>query len=96
MQVSDILQAVHNVAGVDNVRFLTSTDDSTNYAIQQLYPDPLYGQPGHTSPTVTGPISQVGGRAADVYFDDASYPMFNPGFAQVRIMVKARNTFGVS
>ena len=99
MQVSDILQAVHNVAGVDNVRFLTSTDDPTNYAIQQLYPDPLYPTSGHSAPVIVGPvnwISQIGGRAADVYFDDSSYPLFDPTFNQVRIITKARNTFGVS
>jgi hypothetical protein len=96
LQVSDILQAVHNVAGVDNVRFLTSTDDPTNYGIQQLYRDPLYPSTGHTTPAITGPISAVGGRAADVYFDDASYPQFDPTLSPVRIVVKARNTFGVS
>lgn len=107
LQVSDVLQAVHNVTGVDNVRFLTSTDDPVNYAIQPLFPDPLYDPvhpvAGHTAPAVTGtPISQVGGRAADVYFDDASYPLFDPamltaeGWGQVRIITKARNTFGVS
>lgn len=81
MQVSDILQTVHNVPGVDNVRFLTSTDDGTNYGIQLMYPS-----------GAAGPVSQVGGRAADVYFDDASYPAFH----STRIVVKARNTFGVS
>lgn len=81
LQVSDILQTVHNVPGVDNVRFLTSADDGTNYGIQLIYPDGS-----------AGPVSQVGGRAADVYFDDASYPIYDAS----RIVVKARNTFGVS
>lgn len=81
MQVSDILQVVHNVPGVDNVRFLTSADDGTNYGIQLIYPN-----------GTAGPVSEISGRAADVYFDDASYPVFN----STRILVKARNTFGVS
>jgi uncharacterized phage protein gp47/JayE len=99
MQVSDVLQVVHNVAGVDNVRFLTSADDPTNYAIQEIFPDPLYPSSGHSTPAIVGPInwiSQIGGRAADVYFNDSSYPMFDPTFNQVRIITKARNTFGVS
>jgi uncharacterized phage protein gp47/JayE len=81
LQASDLLQAVHNVPGVDNVRFLTSADDATNYGIQLIYPN-----------GTVGPVSQISGRAADIYFDDATYPLFD----STRILVKARNTFGVS
>ena len=82
LQVSDVLQAVHNVPGVDNVRFLNSTDDATHYAIEPILPN---GNP-------TTPLSQIGGRAADLYFDDAHYPVFN----SVRIIPKTRTNFGSS
>jgi hypothetical protein len=36
IQVSDILQTVHNVIGVDNVKLLTATDDPVNYGIQHV------------------------------------------------------------
>lgn len=81
LQVSDVLQAVHNVTGVDNVRFLNSGDDATNYAMQLIYPDGS-----------TGPVSQIGGRAADLYFDDAHYPQVD----SVRIITKTRSNFGAS
>lgn len=79
MQASDILQTVHNVPGVDNVRFLNSTDDGTNYAMQVINPSGS-----------AGAVYASGGRAIDVYFDDASYPIFD----SVRIIAKARNNFG--
>lgn len=79
LQVSDILQAVHNVPGVDNVRFLNSTDDGTHYAIEKI-------QVGGT----TAGVVASGGRAIDVYFDDAHYPLFY----DTRILVKTRTNFG--
>jgi uncharacterized phage protein gp47/JayE len=79
MQASDILQTVHNVPGVDNVRFLNSTDDGTNYAMQVINPSGS-----------AGAVYSSGGRAIDVYFDDASYPTFD----STRIIAKARNNFG--
>jgi hypothetical protein len=89
LQVSDVLQTVHNVAGVDNVRFVTLNDpeNGSGYGIQQMYPNP---DPDQTS--LPGPIIQTGGRAKDIYFDDASYPVFDSAVKYV----KARNTFGTS
>jgi uncharacterized phage protein gp47/JayE len=81
LQVSDVIQTAHNVPGVDNVRFLNSTDDSTNYAIQQINTD------GTVSATVA-----TGGRATDVYFDDATYPQL----FDLRILVKTRTNFGAA
>jgi uncharacterized phage protein gp47/JayE len=81
LQVSDVLNVVHNVAGVDNVRFLTSTDDAVSYAICQM------------SAYATNTILSVyasGGRAIDVNFTDQQYPTY---FGS-RIIIKARNTFG--
>lgn len=101
LQVSDVLQAVHNVNGVDNVRFLNSDDDPDTYGIQRLYRDPLYDAnnppPGHTTPDIEGPVVHSSdGRAKDVYFNDASYPVFDPTMSPVHIVVKARNTFGAT
>jgi uncharacterized phage protein gp47/JayE len=79
MQVSDILQQVHNVPGVDNVRFLNSTDDGTHYAIEKI----------NVGGTTAGVLAS-GGRAIDVYFDDATYPLFY----DTRIVVKTRTNFG--
>jgi hypothetical protein len=39
VQFSDILQVVHNVPGVDNVRFTKSTDDGTFHGIKTLFSD---------------------------------------------------------
>jgi hypothetical protein len=39
VQFSDILQIVHNVSGVDNVRFTTSTDDATYHGIKTCFSD---------------------------------------------------------
>jgi uncharacterized phage protein gp47/JayE len=80
LQVSDVLQVVHNVPGVDNVRFLTSTDDSVNYAIQRMH-EYDYGVVAQTYAT--------GGRAIDVAFSDAQYPVF----VTTRVIKKANNTF---
>lgn len=85
LQVSDILQVIHNVSGVDNVRFLNSTDDGVNYGIQPVTP-----AANPANPAVLGAPYQSGGRAVDVYFNDATYPLFD----SVRIVVKAKNTFG--
>lgn len=82
MQVSDVLQTVHNVAGVDNVRFLTSTDDSVTYAMTRMS---VYN--GTTQVTVY----QAGGRAIDVTLSDAHYPVFH----STRVITKAQNTFMV-
>jgi uncharacterized phage protein gp47/JayE len=79
MQISDLLQVIHAVPGVDNARFLNNTDDGTHYAMEIILPNGS-----------TGTVAQVGGRAVDVYFNDASYPLFH----STRIIAKARNNFG--
>ncbi len=80
VQVSDIVQVVHNVVGVDNVRFLTSTDNPTNYGIQLVQ--------ASGTPITPNPYN-VSGRAVDAYFDERSYPLLQT----VNFTVKARNTF---
>lgn len=82
LQVSDIIQVVHNVPGVDNVRFLTSTDNATSYAIQAM------------SQVATSTVLQTyatSGRASDIQFADDQYPVFHSS----TVSVKAANTFGV-
>lgn len=80
VQVSDVLQMVHNVPGVDNVRFLTSTDDATTYAITRM--------------SIYDGVTQLGvfataGRAIDVNFADDQIPIFHSS----RVIQKANNTF---
>lgn len=81
LQVSDILQVVHNVPGVDNVRFLTSTDDATFYAIGRMS---LY-----TTNTQVARYASSG-RVIDVQFPGNEYPTFH----STRIVQKASNSFG--
>jgi uncharacterized phage protein gp47/JayE len=81
LQVSDVLQTVHNVPGVDNVRFLTSADDPVNYAIQRI---------SNTGTEAVVATFSYLGRAADVQFPDDRYPVFH----STNIMQKAANTFG--
>lgn len=83
VQVSDLLEAVYRVDGVDAARFLTDDDDAVNYAIQRI------------SPTTGAVITTYdnGGtpaRAADVVVGDDEYPVFNA----VVIEAKAQNSFG--
>jgi uncharacterized phage protein gp47/JayE len=82
LQVSDAIQTVHNVPGVDNVRFLTSTDDSTAYAMAQM-------SPWATNTQVA--LYANAGRAIDATFGDNQYPVFHSS----RIIVKAPNTFAI-
>jgi hypothetical protein len=39
IQVSDILEVVHEVPGVDNVRLTTSVENATVYGIQEMAPN---------------------------------------------------------
>lgn len=82
LQVADVIQVVHNVPGVDNVRFLTSTDDAVSYAMTQMSP---------WDGTTQVSVYASGGRAIDATFGDSRYPVFN----STRIIVKAPNTFGI-
>lgn len=82
IQVSDVLQVVHNVPGVDNVRFLNSTDDALSYAMTRMS--------AFTTEYQVGTPYNSGGRAIDVQLNDAEYPVF----ASTRIITKAANNFG--
>ncbi len=79
VQVSDLYQAMHSVVGVDAVRFLTSSDDPTHYAIERVTPSGT-------------PISvyQSAGRAIDIATNDDTVVALH----SIRIETKAQNTFG--
>lgn len=81
LQVSDVLQVIHNVAGVDNVRFLTSTDDTTFYAVGRMS---LF--------TANLQVARYAssGRVVDIQFPGNEYPVFH----STRIVQKASNSFG--
>jgi hypothetical protein len=82
VQASDILQTVHNVPGIDNVRFATSTDSATGYAIQRMSMFEL---------NVVLTTYNIAGRATDVQLADDQYPIFH----STVISPRAANTFGV-
>lgn len=62
VQIADIINAVHNVQGVDNVRLATSGDDVINYGVQEI--DELGNVVG--LPIVT-----------DFWLEDIQIPIFN-------------------
>lgn len=78
LQASDALAVVHAVEGVDAVRFLTSTDNPTNYAWQRVSPS---GTVLHTYAT--------GGRATDINCTDDTVVDID----QVTLILKAQNTW---
>lgn len=89
VQTSDVLQAIHNVPGVDAVRFLYSVDNpgynpstpnSYNVGIQQVI-----------GTTVINSFVDSNGRAADVLFADNALPVFG----LTNIVVKAQNSMGI-
>lgn len=86
IQVSDILQTVHNVNGVDNVRLLTSAEpvNTNQYAIEVVSDD------GDHISYVTSGSSPA--RAADLYLGDNEIPVLH----SVNVVAKAANTYGVS
>ena len=88
VQVSDIQQVVHNVAGVDNVRLLGTSDysswtpegsNSFNLGIQCMVG-------GSVSETYVTPS----GRLKDITYGDAEVPVFH----SCHKSTKAQNTFG--
>ncbi len=85
IQASDILQTVHNVFGVDNVRFLTSDEPITvgKYAIERVSDD------GDRISYVTAGSAPA--RAADLYLGDNEIPVLHT----VNLVAKAANTYGV-
>lgn len=82
LQTSDVIQTVHNVPGVDNVRFLTSTDDAVSYGMAQMSPWTANSQLS---------LYASGGRAVDATFGNSEYPVFHSS----RIIAKAPNTFSI-
>lgn len=83
VQVSDLIERAHGVFGVDSVRFATSADNATYYAVQQV--DGL-GAVLRTYATTTGSPY----RAIDVILGDDRVPALN----NVTLIVKAQNSFG--
>lgn len=84
VQVSDILEVAQRISGVDAVRFLTSSDDGTEYAIQKV------SASGSILATyATDVVGQIR-RALDVQVGDHEYPVFNA----LTLVSKATNTFG--
>lgn len=63
IQMSDILQAVHNVVGVDNVRLATVSDNANNYGVQEVNSDGL--------------ILEQAPLTSDFYIDDIDIAVFN-------------------
>lgn len=95
LQVSDILQVVHNVIGVDNVRLMTSFEQGANrtaaqgYAVQQVASD------GTVIKTFATPDPATAGqssRANDIVLGDNEVPVLH----DVAISVRAQNTFGTT
>lgn len=83
VQVSDVLNVVHNVPGVDNVRFLTGDDHPTIFAISRM---------SRFNTSVQIALVEYGGRAIDYYLGDQFYPVFH----STNIVTKAPNNFGVA
>lgn len=90
VQASDVLQVVHNVTGVDAVRFLhsgdvvgwnSSTPNAFTVGIQRVI-----------GTTVVQSYVDTNGRVKDVFFADNEVPVFGLTFRSVR----AQNSWGVS
>jgi hypothetical protein len=82
LQVSDVLQVVHNVTGIDAVRFLTSADDPVEFAMQQVS--------GTGSVLQIYATSDTPRRAIDVLTGDDEVIVLN----SVTLVVKAQNSWG--
>ncbi len=82
VQVSDILEAVMSVEGVDAARMTTSADDPTDYATQRVNSE------GDVLDTFDDGGSPA--RAVDVFLDDMQVPVFN----STNVIVRSRGTFG--
>ncbi len=83
VQVSDLLRVVSSVNGVDAVRFLTTTDDATHYAIQSMASD-------GTTIIQTYDNNGTPKRAIDVLIGDDDVPILN----SIVFVQKAQNNFG--
>lgn len=86
LQVSDVLQQIHSIIGVDNVRLITSTEP----------PIPVFGTYGIEQVSSTGThlsnYSNAAGRTVDVQFSDNEVLVLQ----NVLMVFKAANSFGVS
>lgn len=103
VQVSDILNEIHKVPGVDNVRFLNGSDysgynpatpNAFGIAIQLIGPS---GAVLTTFSDSDGSGNSPLGRPVDIEFGDAEVPVFHSlgGGGTDLPLVKAQNTFGV-
>ena len=87
VQVSDIEQVVHNVAGVDNVRHLNWLDiPGYDHALRNTY---HVGIQRVVDGIVVESYVSGSGRPMDIVFGDAEMPVFESAFKAV----KAQNTF---
>lgn len=90
VQASDVLQVVHNVPGVDAVRFLHGADVvGWNPATPNNY---TVGIQRVVETTVVQSYVDANGRATDVVFSDSEVPVF--GLANK--VIKAQNSYGVA
>lgn len=101
IQVSDLLNKIHEVPGVDNVRFLNGSDWPTydpinpeNFAvgIQQV----VNGVQVRAFVDRDGSNHSPNGRAVDIEFGDAEVPIFDSvggGSPTTDPAIKAQNTF---
>jgi uncharacterized phage protein gp47/JayE len=88
IQASDILQVVHNVPGVDAVRFLDASDIvGYSYASRNTYNIGIQLVRGGS---VTATYITTAGRCQDVILSDSQNPVFE---SAVKV-IKAQNTFG--
>lgn len=88
VQVSDLLQVIHNVSGVDNVRFLHGGDHSGyNSAAPNGY---TVGIQRMVEGAVAESYVDITGRPKDLRFGDDELPIFHSSIKVVR----AENSFG--
>jgi uncharacterized phage protein gp47/JayE len=81
LTMSSVLRTVADVPGVSNVRFLTSTDNNSIYAISKMSP--------YTGSQIS--VYNQAGRATDIFFSDDEYPVF----FGVNIVQKSPKSFTV-
>lgn len=87
VQCSDIVQVVHNVAGVDNVRFMEGADFSGwTYSGRNSY---ATGIQKIVSGAVNTTYINTLGEPTDIVFTDSQVPVLN----NTALSVKAQNTF---
>lgn len=84
VQVSDLLSVASQVSGVDAVRFLTSADHGTVYALQEVTPAGALIRTFDNGGTPK--------RAVDIITGDNEVPILN----SVALTVKAQNSFGTN